>query len=189
MNNRCFGWYAPLFCIVWIASLSLAESALADWPKGIHKQAPVGAATDSSAPANAPLPQEGGDGRTLASSNATCGSASSQLQSYVAQVNAFANNEYYRNIPMRCGPNPSCVQWWLGQLNAWYTQQSQMVNSWYQQIATTCTNQTSPQEIKHRRSNSGGPGQIDETSVDELKVDDQDKTVRITIPATPSGFR
>ena len=56
------------------------------------------------------------NGSAIAQAN-TCGNAVAQLQNYVVQVNSFANQEYYQGIPMRCGGNPNCAQWWLGQLN------------------------------------------------------------------------
>jgi len=120
--------------------------------------------------------------------NMSCGSAVSQLQQYVAGVNQFTQQEYYRNIPARCGMNQQCAYWWLQQLNAWYMNQSNMVNGWYQQITATCSSGQQPPRI----GNSGGrdaPPELDEDDVATLDVDDKDKTVRIRIPSNPSGYR
>lgn len=120
----------------------------------------------------------------------TCGSAVSQLQNYVAQVNAFASSEYNQGIPMRCGGNPNCMQWWLGQLNGWYMQQTNLVNGWYGQLTQQCTHQSgAPGRIRNRRPSNDDPGEIDESSIEDIRVDDEDKTVRIRIPSSPKGFR
>lgn len=119
----------------------------------------------------------------------TCGVAVAQLQSYVAQVNSFANVEYYQNIPMRCAGNPACMQWWLGQLNGWYVQQSGLVNGWYAQLSRQCSQQPSPGRIRTTPQTTSGPGELDESAVEELTVDDEDRTVAIRIPSTPKGFR
>jgi hypothetical protein len=121
--------------------------------------------------------------------SSTCNGAIGQLQSYVTQVNSFANAEYYQNIPMRCGPDPSCAQWWLGQLNGWYMQQTALVNNWYAQISQQCTQQSAPSPIPTTGPTDGGPGEIDESAIEDLEVDDEDRTVRIRIPATPKGYQ
>jgi hypothetical protein len=122
----------------------------------------------------------------------TCGTAVSQLQSYVAQVNQFANAEYYRGIPLRCGGNPLCMQTWLGYLNQWYAQQSASVNGWYATLVRQCTAPTRAPRKKSvplQRSSETQVGGLDEDAVEDLEVDDEDKTVRIRIPETPNGFR
>jgi len=122
----------------------------------------------------------------------TCGDAVSQLQNYVGQVNAFANNEYYRGIPFRCGGNPLCMQTWLGYLNQWYAQQSAVVNGWYSTLVRQCTAPTTPprkKSVRLQRSSETEVGGLDEDAVEDLKVDDEDKTVRIKIPDSPNGFR
>jgi len=119
----------------------------------------------------------------------TCGLAVNQLQSYVAQVNGFANSEYYQGIPMRCGPNPQCLQWWVMQLNAWYAQQTSMVNGWYQQLIQECGASGGASRIRVEEADEDGPGEMDEDAIDDLEVDDEDRTVRIRIPSTPNGFR
>lgn len=118
----------------------------------------------------------------------TCGTAVWQLQNYVAQVNAAANAEYYQGIPFRCGGNPICMQSLLGQLNAWYMQQSMQVNSWYGQITMQCTG-GGTQNIPSRRPSEEAPGELDEGAIEDLEIDDEDKSVRIRIPSTPRGYR
>jgi hypothetical protein len=128
---------------------------------------------------------------TAFSQGMTCGDAISQLQNYVNQVNGFANQEYYQNIPARCGMNMSCGQWWVGQLNNWYMQQTALVNGWYQYIGQHCakaSTQHTP-SLRSRNQTSSAPGQIDESSVEDIDVDDEDKTVAIHIPSTPKGYR
>ena len=123
----------------------------------------------------------------------SCGDAVGQLQSYVGQVNAFASTEYYRNIPARCGPNGACLQWWLQQLNGWYIQQSSIVNGWYSTIVAQCSQSSSnsrrPSAIRRKAATQDDEGGLDEDAVKDIKVDDEDKTVRIHIPSTPKGFR
>jgi hypothetical protein len=117
----------------------------------------------------------------------TCGEAVSQLQSYVASVNQFANGEYFQGIPMRCGGNPNCQQWWLQQLNGWYLNQSGMVNQWYMQIQANCSSQPTKRKIS-KIDNDGAPG-LDEDDVASIDVDDEDRTVRIKIPTDAVGYR
>jgi hypothetical protein len=123
----------------------------------------------------------------------SCGDAVGQLQSYVGQVNAFAGTEYYRNIPARCGSNGLCLQWWLQQLNAWYIQQSSLVNGWYSTIVAQCSQSGSssrrPSTIRRKVATQDDEGGLDEDAVKDIKVDNEDKTVRIHIPSTPKGFR
>jgi hypothetical protein len=130
---------------------------------------------------------------TLAQTPATtCGEAVGQLQGYVQRVNAFANNEYYYGIPGRCGGNPGCMQWWLVQLNSWYAQQSNLVNGWYSQIVTQCmapTQRPTRKSVPLTKSSEEVAGGLDEDAVQDLQVDDEDKTVRIKIPKTPNGFK
>jgi len=132
----------------------------------------------------------------LAQGNVTCGVALSQLQSYVQGVNAFANAEYYQNIPARCAVatpfgfqvHPVCAQTWLQQLNAWYMQQSVLVNQWYTQINQQCTaNPSTTRRIPASKS-SEAP-RLDEKTLDQVKIDDEDKSVRIKIPSTPGGYK
>lgn len=125
---------------------------------------------------------------TSSAQSLTCGVAVQQLQHFVAQVNAFANSEYYQGIPLRCGPNPQCVQWWLGQLNSWYAQQTNLVNGWYQQIGRECSSGPQPAPIEADEADDSGPGELDDEAIEDLEVDDEDKTVRIRIPSTPRGF-
>jgi hypothetical protein len=118
----------------------------------------------------------------------TCGAAVAQLQNYAAQVNAFAA-QYYRGIPMNCGGNPNCMQWQLGQLNGWYMQQTALVNGWYGQLSQQCTQQRTPSRIPSKQPTIDDPGELDTSPIEDLKVDNEDKTVRIQIPSTPKGFR
>jgi len=118
-----------------------------------------------------------------------CASAVSQLQAYVQQVNAIAQTEYYQGIPARCGYNAYCAQVLLQQLSAWYAQQSMQVNQWYSAIARQCSSSSAPvpprSSVRKRQSD---PGEEIE-NVEDLKVDDEDKTVKIKIPSKPSGYR
>ena len=116
----------------------------------------------------------------------TCGAAGARLQHYVQQGNSVASVEYNRNIPMRCGGNPNCMQYGLMQLNQWYSQQTQMVQTWYSQITQQC-NQNQPQRRGPR--NRSGRDEAPELDVEDLEVDDQDKSVRIRIPSNPRGYR
>jgi len=81
------------------------------------------------------------------------------------------------------------MQWWLAQLNGWYMQQTGLVNGWYNQISQQCTQDRSPGRVRGRRPSTDDPGEIDETSIEDIKVDDEDKTVRIRIPSNPKGFK
>lgn len=119
----------------------------------------------------------------------SCGIAQQQLQGYVSQVNQVANWEYMQGIPMRCGYNGQCAQWWLSQLNMWYAQQAQLVNGWYQQIAMQCAGQSSPGQIAQNDEDLGGGEPIDEGAIEDMDIDDEDKTVRIKIPSNPKGFK
>jgi hypothetical protein len=122
----------------------------------------------------------------------TCGLAVSRLQDYVTSVNAFANGEFYQGIPMRCGWNQWCRNYWYGQLNAWYAQQSVSVNSWYRQLVSECTaedNRPNKKRVDLKRSRGDDPGGLDEEAVEDLEVDEVDKTVRIRIPSDARGYR
>lgn len=122
----------------------------------------------------------------------TCGLAVAQLQSYVGQVNAFASAEFQQGIPYRCQGNPSCMNWWLVQLNGWYTEQARMVNGWYSQLNRECTDRrpgSRDRRVRVRRPTADDPGELDEEVVDDMEVDDEDRTVRIRIPDSPRGFR
>lgn len=119
----------------------------------------------------------------------TCRDALSQLQGYVAQVNTVANGEYYRGIPFRCQGNPLCMHAGLGQLNQWYMYQSGLVNNWYGQIARQCTTDSTPPRVRSRPQTEEEPGRIDTEAMDDLELDDKDKSVRIKIPDNPKGFK
>jgi len=125
---------------------------------------------------------------SAAAQQMTCGDAAMRLQQYVVQVNNFANSEYYQGIPYRCQGNPNCAGWWLNQLNAWYMQQAAMVNQWYSQISATCSAQADPpveDPVRVSRSSTQEPGELE---VEDIEVDEEDKTVRIRIPANPQGY-
>jgi hypothetical protein len=123
---------------------------------------------------------------SVAHAQTTCGQAITQLQGYIASVNQFANNEYFQGIPMRCGHNPGCQQWWLQQLNGWYMNQSGMVNNWYMQIQARCS---SEQGKEVGQTSDGGAPSLDEEEVANLEVDDEDRTVRIKIPSDAVGYK
>jgi hypothetical protein len=130
-------------------------------------------------------------GSEAAGQQMTCGGVVQQLQQYVARVNAFANAEYSQGILIRCQGNPMCANCQLlQQLNGWYMQQSNMVNAWYYQIAQQCMS-TSPVDPLNGRRNQqpGAPPTIDDRSIRDLRVDDQDRTVRIRIPSNPLGYQ
>src|SRR6266849_1897644 len=111
----------------------------------------------------------------------TCGAAVAQLQNYATQVNAFAA-QYYQRIPMNCGGNPNCMQWSLGQLNSWYMQQTASVNGWYGQLIQQCTQQRTSGRIPSKQQTIDEPGELDTSAIEDLRDDDEDKTVRIRIP-------
>lgn len=119
----------------------------------------------------------------------SCGMAQQQLQGYVNQVNYVANMEYSQGIPMKCGYNAQCAQVLMSQLNMWYAQQAQMVNGWFQQIAMQCAGQSRPGRIARSDDDFDGGEPIDEGAIENMDIDDEDKTVRIRIPSTPRGFR
>ncbi|HEX6996441.1 MAG TPA: hypothetical protein VF339_20085 [Gammaproteobacteria bacterium] len=126
---------------------------------------------------------------THASAQSTCGQAVWQLQQYAINVNGIASAEYYQGIPARCAGNPICMQAWLGQLNAWYVQQTALVNNWYAQLVLQCTQQGPGNRRLGRRPGGDRPGEIDITPIEDLEIDDEDRAVRIRIPSTPNGFR
>ncbi|MBX3332170.1 MAG: hypothetical protein KF722_17330 [Nitrospira sp.] len=111
-----------------------------------------------------------------------------QLQAYAQQVNYVANLEYYQGIPMKCGMNTMCQYQLLSQLNQWYMQQASMVNNWYQQITMTCAS-GSAGDMGNEEAGTDHPGKINESSIEDLTIDDEDKTVKIKIPKTPKGFK
>lgn len=119
----------------------------------------------------------------------SCGMAVGQLQQYVIQVNQAATFEYYQGIPARCMGNPYCAQAQLYQLDAWYRQQSVLVNQWYGRITAACTAEGVAQRLPTRRGESGGRREMDEEAIEDLAVDDEDRTVRIRIPDTADGYR
>lgn len=118
----------------------------------------------------------------FAQSSMACSAAVAQLQGYVQQVKTIAQVEYSRGIPSRCGYNAYCAQSLLQQLSMWYAQQSALVNQWYATLARQCTSQ----QPAARPKENDPTNPIDD--VDDLQVDDQDKTVRIKIPSKPSGY-
>ena len=123
---------------------------------------------------------------SLAQSEMACGAAVTQLQAYVQQVNSVAQLEYYRGIPGRCGYNQYCAQSLLQQLGIWYSQQSVLVNQWYSTIARQCSGPSEERRATARKRQENPTEEI--ADVDDLKVDDEDKTVKIRIPSKPSGF-
>lgn len=117
----------------------------------------------------------------LAQNEVACGAAVSQLQAYVQQVNTIAQVEYSQGIRARCGYNGYCAQALLQQLSAWYAQQSMLVNQWYTTIARQCSTRPTA-----RKRQSDPSEQIEDAA--DIKVDNEDKTVRIKIPSKPSGY-
>lgn len=123
-------------------------------------------------------------GAESARAQTTCGDGVNQLQAYIVQVNQVANYEYNQGIAMRCMGNYQCGSYLLMQLQQWYAYQTNLVNGWYMQLATQCTSQR-PSPI----DTGGVEDPIDEGKVEELEVDDEDKTVVLRIPDNPRGFR
>ena len=119
-----------------------------------------------------------------AQAQTTCGDGTAQLQAYIVQVNQIANYEYYQGVGQRCVANYQCSSYLLMQLQQWYAYQTNLVNGWYMQLARQCTTQR-PAPI--RTGDVEDP--IDETAVEELEVDDEDKTVVLRIPDNPRGFQ
>jgi hypothetical protein len=118
-----------------------------------------------------------------------CNEAPAALQQYVGQVNQVANFWYFQGIPQRCFRNPMCASAMLQQLNFWYQQQANLVNQWYSQIAVQCTNSRPTKDDMPFRDAKPGKD-VDSSAIDDLDVDaNDDKTVAIVIPDTPSGFR
>ena len=121
-----------------------------------------------------------------AQSEVACGAAATQLQAYIQQVNSVAQFEYNRGIPARCGYNGYCAQSLLQQLSIWYSQQSMLVNQWYDTIARQCSTPSERGRASSRKRQADPTEEI--ADADDLKVDDEDKTVKIRIPSKPSGF-
>jgi hypothetical protein len=118
----------------------------------------------------------------------TCRYAVAQLEEYAIQVNVVAATEY-ASIASYCGWNQSCAQAFLYELSAWYQEQDALVNHWYQQILQQCARGRSRARIPSVDPSRDRPGRLDTRVVEELRVDDEDRTVRIKIPSNPRGFR
>lgn len=118
-----------------------------------------------------------------ANAQATCGWAVAQLQNYVYKVNQVANYEFNQGIAIRCNWNQQCGYFLLGQLNQWYLYQAGLVNNWYNQLARQCSSERAPPLDR------GSPQEgINENQIEELEVDDEDRTVALRIPDNPRGF-
>src|SRR5262249_1676923 len=98
-------------------------------------------------------------------------------------------NAAYFQIPMRCQGNPVCANYQLQQLNGWYMQQSYMVNGWYYQITQQCLSAPPTDPRIGGRQRPDAPPTLDDRSIRDLRVDDQDRTVRIVIPSNPQGYQ
>jgi hypothetical protein len=118
----------------------------------------------------------------------TCGLAAAQLQQYVAQVNQVANYQY-QVIAANCRCNAYCFQTYLQPPNVWYMQQASLVNGWYSQISRECTTNGLQGTLRSRPGTADNEPRVPTDKIDELTVDDEDKTVRIRIPDTPRGFQ
>lgn len=125
---------------------------------------------------------------TAASAQSTCGDAIYQLQGYAQQVNFIANTEHQK-IVWSCGGNPACVSMSLPPLHAWYLQQGSFVQSAYNQIVMQCAGGQGGSRVPIKRPTPQEPGEIDDEAIQDLAIDDEDKSVRIRIPSTPQGFR
>ena len=71
----------------------------------------------------------------------------------------------------------------LHQLNVWYSQQSALVNNWYSRISLNCSSQAPGRDLR-----GSDIGDLDPDEIEDLEVDDEDRTVRIRIPNNPRGF-
>ncbi|UYN93753.1 MAG: hypothetical protein KIT25_17070 [Enhydrobacter sp.] len=124
-----------------------------------------------------------------ASAYMTCDQAHRQVAVYMARVKAFADAEAYRNIPMRCGPDWRCGNWWIGRLNFWYGQQVQRARALHAEIERQCNAivlqpapapapvpQPLPQRQPLPRPSDPPPAA-------------PGRTVAIEIPTTPEGYR
>ena len=121
--------------------------------------------------------------------NLSCANAVDQLQSYASQVNRVAMFESNEGIPVRCGWNAVCRELGMQQLSAWYAQQAYLVNGWYAQISQACAAGASRQRPPAETPRSRDSRRISEENIQELRIDDEDRTVRIKIPSTPQGYR
>ena len=122
---------------------------------------------------------------TTANAQSTCGDALAQLQSYAGQVNQITYYEYNQGIAMRCYGNPMCANYMLLQLQQWYAYQANSVNNWYMQLARQCAEPSARQPLPRGDVEEG----IDEDAIEELEVDDEDRTVVLRIPDNPRGFQ
>jgi hypothetical protein len=116
----------------------------------------------------------------------TCGNALMELKAFVSQVNGLATSELNRGIPLRCQGNQHCSQILLQQFNSWYGQQANLANMYYTQISLQCSSQGA-RPLTRRQAQVGLPS-LNENDVAELRMDDEDRTVRIQIPGDPQGF-
>lgn len=125
---------------------------------------------------------------TVQSQVASCGQALQQLQHYALRVNQIASFEHQTGIPMRCSMHTGCVLQGYQQLNAWYVYQSGLVNGWYAQLAAQCSRSASRPTVRHKRVTPDSAGGLDTEPIEQLTVDDEDRSVAIRIPSTPRGF-
>jgi hypothetical protein len=116
----------------------------------------------------------------------TCGNALMELQAFVSQVNGVATSKLNLGIPLRCQGNQHCSQILLQQLDFWYGQQTSLADTYYMQIALQCSSQGA-RPLPRRPAETGVPG-LNEKDVAELRMADEDRTVRIRIPSNPQGF-
>lgn len=113
-----------------------------------------------------------------------CPVAFQQVDAYYWRVRAFADGEAYRGIPMRCGPDFRCGNWWIAHLNSWVRQQVQMVNVWHTEIRRQCSRPIPVPELERQPL----PPR-DRRPPAETRPVGREQTVMIEIPNTPQGYR
>lgn len=115
-----------------------------------------------------------------ASAQMPCDEAHHRVDTYYRQVKAFADGEAYQAIPMRCGPDWNCGNWWISRLNVWFHQQVNLVNMWHARIHAVCAMPV-PQPAPSPPRNP--------LPTVEAPAPEPRRTVMIEIPSTPQGYR
>lgn len=112
-----------------------------------------------------------------ASAEVPCEHAHRQVHAYMSRMKAFADAEAYRNIPLRCGPDWHCGNWWIGRLNFWYGQQVARARAMHAHIEQQCA------------LASSRPLPTEQPRRPEPPPTAAGRTVAIEIPTTPEGYR
>lgn len=114
-----------------------------------------------------------------------CHQAHQRVNAYYWRVKAFADGEAYHNIPMRCGPDIRCGNWWIAQLNAWLAHQVRLMNTWHAEIQRQCRRPI-PSSPPSRPQSPWPPEQAPQSA--ERPASRPERTVTIEIPTTPQGY-